>query len=725
MIRRASSLLAALAAAQGLFSSDPPAAFAPEQAARGQAVYARSCASCHGTALQGNQFGSPLKGELFESHWRGRPWAEFSTHIRSRMPPGRQGAISSQGYADIEAYLYLANTGAFPAAGIPVAAPPPPPRPEPPPQQQGERRGPPPLPAASRGENDPVFHKMMQARADKLAAMTPVTDELIANPPASDWLAWRRTPQALGYSPLRQIRRSNVKQLRTAWSWSLPLSGNEITPLVHDGVMFIYSGPAIQALDAASGDLLWEYQRALPRELDGGRNMSAKTMALHGDRLFAPTADGHLIALDMRTGRLLWDQPVVPAPGEGIVVQPTLQLSGGPIVVHDKVIVGVSLGIAVGGGCFIVGLDADSGRESWRFHTIARPDAPGGDSWNGAPVKERFGAGVWTVGSYDPELDLVYFGIGNTYNTATLLQPRPGTPGVSRNDALDTNATVALRPRTGELAWHFQHLKRDVWDMDWEFEQSIVTLPVNGKPRKLLVTGGKLAIFDAVDAATGAFVFSQDLGVQNLVTGVDPVTGEKLLNPALEPEAGKPKLICPSNFGARNWPATALNPDNGMLFVPMAISCADYLHVSRDPAQTAAGGIDIFFPPRIPPGGDGDAGRLTAVDLRHRRIAWTHRQRMPLASAALATAGGLLFAGDLDRYFNAFDQASGKVLWRTRLNAAPESFPITYLANGRQYVAVVTGGGAAFGANGRGTVPELAATQSAVTLVVFELPRSD
>jgi alcohol dehydrogenase (cytochrome c) len=391
--------------------------------------------------------------------------------------------------------------------------------------------------------------------------------------------------------------------------------------------------------------------------------------------------------------------------------------------VRGKVIIGVSLGVASGGGCFIVGLDADTGQESWRFHTIARPGEAGGDSWNGAPLQQRFGAGVWTVGSYDPQLDLVYFGIGNTYNSATLLEPRPGAAGISANDGLYTNATVALRPATGELVWHFQHLKRDVWDMDWAFEQSIVTLPVNGRPRKLVVTGSKLAIFDAVDAATGAFVFSQDLGVQNLVTAVDPVTGDKLLNPALEPEAGRPKLICPSNFGARNWPATALNPDSGLLFVPLAASCADYIYAPRGPAQAAAGGIDMVFLPRVPPGSDGNSGRLTAVDLRQHRIAWTHRQRMPMASAALATAGGLLFAGDLDRYFNAFDQASGKILWRIRLNAAPESFPITYLANGRQYVAVVTGGGAAFGANGRGTVPELASPQSAVTLVVFELPR--
>jgi alcohol dehydrogenase (cytochrome c) len=209
-------------------------------------------------------------------------------------------------------------------------------------------------------------------------------------------------------------------------------------------------------------------------------------------------------------------------------------------------------------GCFIVGLDADSGKEHWRFHTIARPGQPGGDSWNGAPVAERFGGGVWTAGSYDPQLGLVYFGVGNTYDTATLIEPRSGASGVSSNDGLYTDSTVALRPDSGALAWYYQHQKRDVWDLDWVFEQSLVSLEVNGHARKLVVTGGKTAMFDALDAATGTFVFPQDLGVQNAVTKVDPVTGEKTVNHALQPQAGKAALLCPNSVGARNWLATAL-----------------------------------------------------------------------------------------------------------------------------------------------------------------------
>jgi alcohol dehydrogenase (cytochrome c) len=230
-------------------------------------------------------------------------------------------------------------------------------------------------------------------------------------------------------------------------------------------------------------------------------------------------------------------------------------------------------------------------------------------------------------------------------------------------------------------------------------------------------------MFDAVDAATGAYVFSKDMGVQNLVTAVDPKTGDKKVNPAAQPEAGKAKLLCPAASGARNWPATAFNPDTHLLFVPMTESCMDYIYAPRSAAETAAGGTDMKLTPRLPPGSDGLFGRLTAVDLATQQFVWTHRQRIPVAGSTLATAGGLLFNGDLDRYFYAYDQATGEVLWHTRLNAAPESSPITYSVNGHQYIAVVAGGGSAFGANGRGYVPELLPPAAGVTLTVFELPQ--
>jgi alcohol dehydrogenase (cytochrome c) len=691
------ALHAAAAAAQGLFLNDPAAKFTAEETARGQTAYAQACQSCHGAVLEGTPFGVALKGAPFTTKWRGLSRAALSEKIRTTMPPGKLGMVSADAYADIEAYLLQVNAS---AAAAPAAS------------QGASMMG-----AMQGRDQDPLYKVAAKARTDKLAAVTPVTDAVLQHPAPSDWVMARRGYEALGFSPLGLINRSNVGRLRAAWSWTLPQSTNEITPLVHDGVIFVYSGAAVQALDGISGDLLWQYQRPMPGGV-GAAGSHGKSLALYGDKLFASTADGHMIALDVHTGHLLWDQEVIPSGAAG----GGLSLNSAPIVAKGILIAGVSLGVGYPGGCFIVGLDADTGKERWRFHTIARPGQPGGDSWNGAPLEQRFGGGVWTVGSYDPQLDLLYFGIGNTYDTATLLEPRAGATGISANDALYTDSTVALRPETGALVWYYQHQKRDVWDLDWVFEQSLITLRIDGRPRKLVITGGKTAIFDAVDAATGAFVFSADLGLQNVVRAVNPVTGEKTINPAAEPKAGQARLLCPNSIGARNWMATALNPQSKILYVPLLENCADYTYAPRDAAQTAKGGLDMHFTARPAEHSDGRFGRIAALDLQTRKILWTERQRIPLSSAALATAGGLLFAGDADRYFAAYDQATGRVLWRTRLTAAAESFPVTFAAQGRQYVAVVAGSGSPMGAASRAFVPEVNAPAAGTTLVVFELP---
>jgi alcohol dehydrogenase (cytochrome c) len=293
---------------------------------------------------------------------------------------------------------------------------------------------------------------------------------------------------------------------------------------------------------------------------------------------------------------------------------------------------------------------------------------------------------------------------------------------VGPNDALYTDSTLALDADTGKLAWHFQHVRRDVWDLDWVFEQSLVDLTLDGKPRKLVVTGGKIALFDAVDRTTGQYVFSRDVGVQNLVTAIDPKTGVKTTNPAVEPEAGKAKLLCPGSGGARNWPTTAVDPTSRILYVPLVESCADYTYAPRSDAETAKGGIDMRFSSRLRPDSDGKFGRVQAIDLATGKVVWTDRRRAPVASSLLVTGGGLLFEGFLDRSFEAYDAATGKTLWRTRLNASPSASPITYSVGGKQYVAVVTGGGGAFDAGGRGLAPEIDSPAGGTTLVVFALP---
>ncbi len=717
--------ICSFAQSQKFYQSGPAPSFTASQAERGQTAYNNSCESCHGTNLDDGEFGPALKGAAFQQKWGAQSPGALFSYMTQKMPPAAQGTLGSQTYADLQAYILQAN-GVAPGAteltaaelsgasaqGAQGAQ-----APQGAQAFQSDVRGP-----GGAGNRDATYKAVMAQRAAELEKITPVTDSVLQRPPDADWLMWRRTYSGLGFSPLEQIKKANVTNLRLAWSRALPLSADEITPLVHDGIVFIESGSTVEALDGAKGDLLWQYVRPLGDQLIGGRESTMRGIAIYQDKLFAPTADGHVIALNAKTGKLLWDhEVVVPLTGVYAHSNHDFRLDGAPIVVHGKVIMGVSLGIMnPRGGCYIVGLDAQTGDEVWRFNTIARPGQPGGDSWNGAPVDQRFGASVWTGGSYDPKLNLVYFGTGNTYDAGTLLQQH--TAQGDSNDALYTESTLALDPDTGKLGWYFQHMNRDVWDLDWAFEQLLITLPVHGKPTDLVVSGGKMALFDAVDRTNGTYEFSKDLGMQNLVASIDPKTGKKNINPKFEPAANKTDFICPDANGARNWPATSYDPGTHILYVPLAETCMDYTWVPRDPAQTAAGGLDIRYNLRMPPDSDGKMGRIDAVNLETKKMVWIDSQRAPIASAMLATAGGLVFAGSQNREFTAYDAATGKALWEAGLNAVPSSSPITYAVDGNQYIAVVSGGGGPLAASGTSLAPEFDNPPGGTTLWIFKLP---
>src|ERR1700722_7418270 len=610
-------ILGGAAGAQSLFDSGH-VGFTELQATRGRAAYAENCASCHGPNLDDGQFAPPLKGAAFKAHWHDQSPEALRSLIVKRMPPAAPGSIAGPTYADIEAYLLRENGD---KAGMAELAAPGTPATGSAPAESVPR----PVGASLVDNQDAEYHAAMAARKILLDRLTPVSDAMLRNPAGADWLMWRGAYAALGYSPLDQINRRTARNLGVAWTLSLPPSANEAAPLVHDGVLFIEGGDTVEAVDAADGSILWQYVRALPDALHNGRDARMRGLAIYGDKLYAPTADGHIVALDVKTGDVRWDRAVV-SPEQG--VHPGqfdgayFHISGGPLLAHGNVIVGVSLGIDTGGGDFIVGMDAQSGVEKWRFNTIARPGRPGGDSWNGAPVNERYGGGVWSIGSYDPDLNLVYFGTGNTYDVGTLLSRR--TPkSLSTNDALFTDSTVALDPDTGKLSWYYQHMNRDVWGLDWAFEQMLITLPVNGKPIKLLVTGGKSAIFDAVNRADGKYEFSKDLGLQNLVASIDPKTGKKIINSVFDPQPGRTYVICPSAAGARSWPATAFDPASGYLYVPILDNnCMDYSWVERDAAKIAAGGMDVRLGARPKPDNDGNFGRVEAIDLKTKQVVW-------------------------------------------------------------------------------------------------------
>ncbi|MDP2380862.1 MAG: PQQ-binding-like beta-propeller repeat protein, partial [Pseudohongiella sp.] len=354
------------------------------------------------------------------------------------------------------------------------------------------------------------------ANSPLLQAMTPVTDAMLRSPPAEDWLNWRRTYDTYGFSPLDQINTANVSNMAEAWRVPLEPGSNTPTPLVHDGVMFMLAtNDTLLAMDASTGEMLWTYKH----ETTPGAFPSAKVgIALHGDMIIMPTNDIHVLAIHAKTGELIWDHAIDGAR----IGRRAHQLHATPLVANGMVIQGVTATMVPEGG-YIVGLDLETGAETWRFYSIPRPGEPGDETWNALELSARSGGSVWMPPSYDPELDLVYFGTAPTYDTASLLN-KVDLPGIT-NDGLYTNSTVALRPKTGELAWHFQHVANDQWDLDWTYERQIMHVQVNGVMRKAVVTAGKMALFDALDAATGEYLYSLDLGLQNLIASIDPVTG--------------------------------------------------------------------------------------------------------------------------------------------------------------------------------------------------------
>jgi alcohol dehydrogenase (cytochrome c) len=524
-----------------------------------------------------------------------------------------------------------------------------------------------------------------------LSKLTAVTDAMLANPPSGDWLTWRRTYDDIGFSPLKEIDRANASALRVAWTWSLPPGPSESTPLVHDGVLFVFgSGDRVQALDAATGDLLWHYARELPKET---RPTYKRNLALYGDKLFVPTSDIHMVALDIKTGRVIWDHPIADAKD--------FNITGGPLAAKGKVMQGV--GGRAAGGNFIVALDANTGKEAWRFYTIARPGEPGGESWNGLPLEKRNGGSVWTAGSYDPQLNLAYFGVGQTYDTGPLLHPVKQA-GIT-NDGLYTDSTLAINPDTGKLAWHFQHVPNDQWDLDWAFERQLISLPFNGATKKLALTSGKMAIYDAVDAETGEYAFSIDLGLQNVVTAIDPKTGAKTINPKIVPGDGETKTVCPHAGGSKNWNPASYNTGTKMLYVALVESCMDLIPTKEGTRPSLSSGVRWTVRPRLD--SDGKYGRLMAIEMGSHNVIWTQRQRVPITTGVLATAGGVVFEGSMDRWFRARDDATGDVLWDIRLNDVPNSAPISYTANGKQYVAIVVGNGGAIPMTWASLIPDV------------------
>ncbi len=564
----------------------------------------------------------------------------------------------------------------------------------------------------------------------QLQSFNPVTDEMLLNPDAGDWMMYSRTYDNQRFSPLDEINKGNVNQLQLVWSRPMHEGTQENIPLVYDGVMFVANPRSIiQAVNAATGELIWEYTRDLPDDIDDHQNAvgRARTLAIYHDMVYHSAADGYVIALDAKTGELRWE-------AFAHDFRTGTQHTTGPSIVKGKVITGRNCG-DTRIYCHILAHDALTGEEVWRFQTTAGTGEPGGDSWGSMPDDIRLASPWGLPGSFDPDKNLIYWGTANPSPHTRILRHdgRPFDVPLEAPSELYSNSTLAINPDTGELAWYFQHLPGDDWDSDHTHERILFHSSFNpdadevkwvnpnvprGEARDMVVSVGEPGGLWVLDANDGTFLWTipfphdtpdfhiDDIDVE---TGITKIARDKVLT-----REGEEHTTCYQNTKGY-WPM-AYHPDKNALYVPYHDACVSRvgrLNTINGHARTS----------HLREGADPNAfAGLAKVDMSTGEVEHIHTQRAPGNGAVLLTAGDLLIWGDITGTLHAFDADNGEILWDTRLQGVIQTSTITFTVDGKQYLAVLTGDGLSATSSVVGMVSDVDVVRGHNSINVFALP---